>query len=144
MSCTPNAEQFNTAHSTTKTKYDIQLKKVKTLRHEDVVGCTVAFRQGIRQKSNFRMVIKLRRLNWKGNVTRMKMKNARNNVVRIPEGKSPIGRPRCRVQYIKMNIKDVDTCQHGNAPPGGKLSSSQKLSPWNQNTSSARYTGSLR
>jgi len=54
-------------------------------------------------------VIKSRRIRWAGNVACM---GERRGVYRIlvgkPEGKGPLGRPRCRWEYnIKMDLQEV-------------------------------------
>ena len=50
---------------------------------------------------NIVRVIKLRRMRWAGHVARM-------GVVRKPEGKRPLGRPRRRwVDNIRMDLQEV-------------------------------------
>jgi hypothetical protein len=52
-------------------------------------------------------IIKLRRMRWAGHVARMGAKrNAYRLLVRKPEGKRPLGRPRCRwVDNIRMILE---------------------------------------
>jgi hypothetical protein len=54
-------------------------------------------------------IIKLRRMRWTGHVARMGEKgNAYRLLVGKPEGKRPLGRPRCRwVDNIRMDIGEV-------------------------------------
>jgi hypothetical protein len=58
--------------------------------------------------SKIRM-IKSRRVRWAGHVTRMgKKRNAYRILVRKPEGKRPLGRPRRRwVDNIEMGLRDI-------------------------------------
>jgi hypothetical protein len=53
-------------------------------------------------------IIKSRRMRWKGHVARMgKKKNAYRIVVGKPEGKRPLGRPRCKWEdNIKMDLRE--------------------------------------
>jgi hypothetical protein len=55
----------------------------------------------------FRM-IKSKRMRWAGHVARMRtMRNAYRILVRKPEGKRLLGRPRCRwVDNIKLGLRD--------------------------------------
>jgi hypothetical protein len=49
---------------------------------------------------------KLRRMRWAGHVERMR--NAYRILVEKPEGKRPLGRPRCRsVDSIKMDLREI-------------------------------------
>jgi hypothetical protein len=53
-------------------------------------------------------VIKSRRMRWAGHIACMgKMRNAYNILVGKPEGKRPLGRPRCRWKNIRMDIKEI-------------------------------------
>jgi hypothetical protein len=54
-------------------------------------------------------IIKSRRMRWVGHVARMGEKiNAYRLLVGKPEGKRPLGRPRCRcVDNIKMDLLDI-------------------------------------
>jgi PAS domain-containing protein len=53
-------------------------------------------------------MIKSRRMRWAGHVARMGETNAYRTSVRKPEGKRPLGRPRCRwVDNIKMDIREI-------------------------------------
>jgi hypothetical protein len=54
-------------------------------------------------------IIKSRRMRWVGHVARMgEKKNAYRLLVGNPEGKRPLGRPRCRwVDNIKMDLGEV-------------------------------------
>jgi len=54
-------------------------------------------------------VIKLRRMRWVGHVARMgKRKDIYRVLVGKPEGKRPLGRPRCRWEdNVKMHIQEV-------------------------------------
>ena len=54
-------------------------------------------------------VIKLRRMRWAGHVARMEERRvAYRALVRKPEGKRPLGRPRLRREdNIKMDLEDV-------------------------------------
>ncbi|KAJ4431757.1 hypothetical protein ANN_20362, partial [Periplaneta americana] len=80
--------------------------------------------------------IKSRRLRWAGHVARMgESRNAYRVLVGRPEGKRPLGRPRCRWEDIKMDLREVGyddrewinlaqdrdqwrACEGGNEPPG--------------------------
>jgi hypothetical protein len=54
-------------------------------------------------------IIKLRRMGWAGHVARMRGEiNSYSLLVRKPEGKRPLGRPRHRwVDNINMNLEDI-------------------------------------
>jgi hypothetical protein len=54
-------------------------------------------------------IIKLRRMRWAGHVARMGQKrNTYRLLVGNPEGKIPLGRPRCRwVDNIRMDLGEV-------------------------------------
>jgi hypothetical protein len=54
-------------------------------------------------------VIKARRMRWAGHVARMgQLRGAYNILVRRPEGRRPLGRPRCRWEdNIKMGIMEI-------------------------------------
>jgi hypothetical protein len=55
-------------------------------------------------------VIKSRRMRWAGHVARMgERRNAYRILVRKPEGKRPLGRPRRRwVDNVKMDLREVE------------------------------------
>jgi hypothetical protein len=51
---------------------------------------------------------KMRKMRWTGNVVSMEMRNVYRILFRAPEGRKPLGRPRCRWEYnIKMVIVDI-------------------------------------
>jgi hypothetical protein len=54
-------------------------------------------------------MIKSRRMRWAGHVSRMgEKRNAYRILVGKPEGKRPLGRPRCRwVENIKMDLREI-------------------------------------
>ena len=54
-------------------------------------------------------VIKLRRMRWAGHVARMgDVRGVYRVLVGKPEGKRPLGRPRCRwVDNIRMDLQEV-------------------------------------
>jgi transcription termination factor 2 len=54
-------------------------------------------------------MIKSRRMRWAGHVARMgETRNAYRILVGKPEGKRPLGRPRCRwVDNIKMDLREI-------------------------------------
>jgi hypothetical protein len=53
-------------------------------------------------------VIKSRIMRWAGHVTRMgEGRGVYRVLVGKPEGKRPLGRPRCRRENIKMDLKKV-------------------------------------
>jgi hypothetical protein len=54
-------------------------------------------------------IIKSRRMKWAGHVARMgETRNAYRLLVGKPEGKRPLGRPRCRwVDNIKMDLLEI-------------------------------------
>jgi hypothetical protein len=56
---------------------------------------------------NIIRMIKSRRMRWAGHVARMgESRNAYRILVGKPEGRRPLGRPRCRwVDNIKMDLK---------------------------------------
>jgi hypothetical protein len=60
-------------------------------------------------KYYFIYMIKSRRMIWAGYVARMREKrNACRILVRKPEGKKPLGRPRRRwVDNIKMDVREI-------------------------------------
>jgi hypothetical protein len=49
-------------------------------------------------------------MRWVGHVALMgEMRNAYNILVRKPEGKEPLGRPRCKQEdNIKMNLRELE------------------------------------
>jgi hypothetical protein len=55
-------------------------------------------------------MIKSRRVKWAGYVARMgETRNVYRTFVGKPEGKRPLGRPRCRwVENIKMDLRDIE------------------------------------
>jgi hypothetical protein len=59
--------------------------------------------------SNIIRIIKSRRMRWSGHVARMgEKRNAYRVLVGKPEGKRPLGRPRCRcVDNIRMDLGEV-------------------------------------
>jgi hypothetical protein len=54
-------------------------------------------------------MIKSRRMRWAGHVAQMgEKRNAYRILVGKPEGKRPLGRPRCRwVDNIKMDLREI-------------------------------------
>jgi hypothetical protein len=53
-------------------------------------------------------IIKPRRMRWAGHVARMETRNAYRLMVRKPEGKRPVGRPRRSwVDNIRMDLGEV-------------------------------------
>jgi hypothetical protein len=58
---------------------------------------------------NIIRIIKSRRMTWAGHVARMgEKRNVYRLLVGKPEGKRPIGRPRCRwVESIRMDLREV-------------------------------------
>jgi hypothetical protein len=57
---------------------------------------------------NIIRVIKSRRLRGVGYVPRMKEKYIYNTLVGKPEGKSPLGRPKCRWEdNIRINVREI-------------------------------------
>jgi hypothetical protein len=53
-------------------------------------------------------IIKSRRMRWAGHVAGMEKRNAFRLLVGNPEGKRPLGRPRCRwVDNIRMDLGEV-------------------------------------
>jgi hypothetical protein len=54
-------------------------------------------------------IIKLRRMSWAGHVAQMgEKRNVYRLLVGKPEGKTPIGRPRCKwTDNVKMNLLEV-------------------------------------
>jgi hypothetical protein len=55
-------------------------------------------------------IIKSRRMRWAGHVARMgEKRNAYRILVKMPEGKRPLGRPRRRwVDNIKMGLREIE------------------------------------
>jgi hypothetical protein len=52
--------------------------------------------------------LKLRRMRWAGHVACMGgMRNTYNILVGKTEGKRPLGRPRCRWEYIRMDLMEI-------------------------------------
>jgi hypothetical protein len=60
-------------------------------------------------------MIKSRRMRWAGHVARIgERRNAYRILVGKPEGKRPLGRPRCRwVDNIKMDLRDIGLGWYG-------------------------------
>jgi hypothetical protein len=58
---------------------------------------------------NIIRMIKSRRMRWAGHVTRTgEKRNAYSILVGKPEGRRPLGRPRCRwVDNIKMDLREI-------------------------------------
>jgi hypothetical protein len=58
---------------------------------------------------NIVLVVKSRRMRWAGHVVRMgEDRGVHRVLVRKPEGKRPLGRPRCRWEdNIKMDLQEV-------------------------------------
>jgi hypothetical protein len=53
-------------------------------------------------------IIKSRRMRWAGHVARMGEKNMYSLLVGKPEGKRPLGRPRCMwIDNIKMDLLEI-------------------------------------
>jgi hypothetical protein len=54
-------------------------------------------------------IIKSKRMRWAGHVARIgEKRNAYRLLVRKPEGRSPLGRPRCRwVDNIKIDLLEI-------------------------------------
>jgi hypothetical protein len=53
-------------------------------------------------------IIKARRMKWAGNVSRMgEKRNAYTLLVGKPEGRRPLGRPRRRLDNIRMDLVEV-------------------------------------
>jgi hypothetical protein len=54
-------------------------------------------------------MIKSRRMRWAGHVARMgEKRNAYRILMGMPEGKRPLGRPRCMwVDNIKMDLREI-------------------------------------
>jgi hypothetical protein len=54
-------------------------------------------------------IIKSRRMRWAGHVARMgEMRNAYRLLAGNPEGKGPLGSPRCRwIDNIKMDLRET-------------------------------------
>jgi hypothetical protein len=59
--------------------------------------------------TNIIRVIKLRRMRWLGHVARMgKKRNVYRLLVGMPDGKRPLGRPRCwLIDNIKMDLVEI-------------------------------------
>jgi hypothetical protein len=57
-------------------------------------------------------MMKSRRMRWAWHVARMgKKRNMCRTLVGRPEGKGPLGRPRCRcLDNIKMDLREIDWC----------------------------------
>jgi hypothetical protein len=67
-------------------------------------------------------MIKSRRMRWAGHVARMgEKRNAYRILVGKPEGKRPLGRPRCMwVDNIKMDLREMECiCWVLNRPGSG-------------------------
>jgi hypothetical protein len=53
-------------------------------------------------------IIKTRRMRWAGHVARLgEVRDAYNILVGRPEGRRPLGRPRCRWEDIKMDLREI-------------------------------------
>ena len=70
--------------------------------------------------------LKSRRLRWAGHVARMEQsRNAHRVLVRKPEGKKPLGWPRCRWEdNIKMGLREV------RCDPGDWISLAEDRDQW--------------
>jgi len=81
---------------------------------------------------NIVQVVKLRRMRWAGHVACVgEGRGVHRVLVGEPEGKRPLGRPRCRWEdNIKMDLQEVGggcgdwkvagTCEYGDEPSGSK------------------------
>jgi hypothetical protein len=60
-------------------------------------------------KKQIILVLKCRRMRWAGHVARMgEVRNAYNILVGKPEGRRPLGRPRCRREdNIRMDLREI-------------------------------------
>jgi hypothetical protein len=65
--------------------------------------------RGLYSSPSIVRVIKARRMRWAGHVVRMgEVKGAYNILVRRPEGRRPLGRPRRRWEVnIKMDLREI-------------------------------------
>jgi hypothetical protein len=88
------------------------LKRIFILNREEVTGGLRRFHNkelhNLYSSPNIR-VITSRRMKWVWNIACMgEMRNTYRILVRKPEGKRPLGRPRCRWEdTIKMNCKEI-------------------------------------
>jgi hypothetical protein len=73
----------------------------KKLRNEEL--------HDLYSSSSIIRVIKTRRMRWAGHVARMgEMRGAYNILVGRPEGRRPLGRPRCRWEdNIRMDLGEI-------------------------------------
>ena len=89
--------------------------KVKCLRQKDVLSYVCAVRKvneelnRLYSSPNIVRAIKSRRMRWAGHVARMEEgRGVYRVLVGKPEGKRPLGRPRCRWKVnIKMDLQEV-------------------------------------
>jgi len=62
---------------------------------------------GLYSSPNIVQVIKSRRMRWAGHVARMGERGVYRVSVGKPEGRRPLGRPRCRWVDIRMDLQEV-------------------------------------
>jgi hypothetical protein len=89
------------------------LKRIFWPKRDEVTGewrkCRNEKLRDLYSSPNIVWVIKSRRMRWAGHVARMGERRGLNRVlVGKPEGKRPLGRPRCRWEdNVKMNLQEV-------------------------------------
>ena len=93
---------------------DKELRKILGAKRDEITGKWRKLHNvelhALYSSPNIITNLKSRRLRWAGHVARMEeFRNAYRVLVRIPEGKRPLGRPRhYRWEDIKMDLKEMD------------------------------------
>jgi hypothetical protein len=91
------------------------LRRIFGLKRDDVTGeWRKLHNEELRYLYSSPSIIRIsksRRMRWAGHVVRMEKRNAYRLLVRKPEGKRPLGRPRRRwVDNIRMDLGEVGWC----------------------------------
>ena len=114
------------------------LRKIFGAKKDEITGEWRKLHNALYSSPNVIRSLKSRRLRWAGHTARMEQsRNAYRLLVRKPEGKRPLGRPRRRWEdNIKMDLREVGCdpeewiylaedrdqwerlCKGGNEPPG--------------------------
>jgi hypothetical protein len=93
---------------TLREKYRLRVFENRVLRILRLKRGTCIMRNFILYSPSIIRMIKSRMMRWTGHVTRMEKRNAYRLFEGKPEGKRPLGRPRCRwVDNIKMDLREI-------------------------------------
>jgi hypothetical protein len=89
------------------------LRRIFGPKRDEVTGGWIKLQNeelhGLYSSHSIVRVIKARRMRWAGHVARMgEVRGAYNMLVGRPEGRRPLGRPRCRWEdNIKLDLREV-------------------------------------